>query len=70
MLYLRCPTCGELLGNIELIYEFELKRILALDIDDKLKDEKVRELNIMIGLDKYCCRMRLFTYIDLIEIVM
>jgi DNA-directed RNA polymerase subunit N (RpoN/RPB10) len=65
MLYPTCPTCGFLLADKEVEYEEGLKKICE---NEKLTDEEKKKLiNTLInnlGIIKYCCRMRLITYID------
>jgi DNA-directed RNA polymerase subunit N (RpoN/RPB10) len=70
MLPMRCPTCGTLIGDIQLIHEKEIEKI---DNNEKLnedqKNEKKKELINKYGLDKYCCRTRIITYVDIIDII-
>ncbi len=67
---MRCPTCGTLIGDIQLIHEKEIEKI---DNNEKLnedqKNEKKKELINKYGLDKYCCRTRIITYVDIIDII-
>jgi len=70
MLYLRCPTCKNILGNKQLIFESEMEKInedTILSTDEKNK--KREDFFVKLGLDKYCCRMRLISYTKLIDIV-
>jgi len=80
MLYMRCPTCGELLGNKELIYIERMKKICTeLGVDDDIvsigqidKDEKFikKKQEIIKDLcENICCRPRLMTYIDLVQVI-
>ena len=80
MLYMRCPTCGEVLGNKELIYINRIKELCeSIGIDDNLvslgfsdKDEayvKKRQEIIKDLFENYCCRIRAMEYIDLIHII-
>lgn len=80
MLYMRCPTCGELLGNKEPLLIKKLKEICdELGIDDdilsigtvdknpvfiKKRQEIVQEM-----CPNICCRMRMPSYIDLVQII-
>lgn len=74
MLPTRCFTCGHVLANLEL--EFESK-IQEIDNDIKLNDEQKAEAkrNVINKLlpdrwtKRYCCRMRLLSYVDLIKVV-
>jgi len=58
-------TCGTLLGDKQLIYEKELKKI---DKNDELYVEK--KAKIILNLcERECCRQQLLTYINLIDII-
>ena len=70
MLYFKCPTCRTNLANKELIFEEEMNNItndpkLSKEQKDKLKIELLDKLQ----LKRYCCRMRILTYIDNIKII-
>lgn len=70
MLYSACPTCGTLLADKQLDYEEKLKKICdnpKLSQEDK--DKQKMELINSMGLERYCCKMKLMTYVDLIKIV-
>ena len=69
MIYLRCPTCGYILGNRQIEYENGLNDIESNPNNDeetkiKLKTELVESLKI----PRYCCKMRLITYKNKTEI--
>lgn len=73
MLYLKCPTCKTTLGSIQIQYENISNRI-TLDIEngkitqsegDKLRQELINSLE----LNRYCCKMRVMTYMKAIDIV-
>lgn len=71
MLYMKCPTCGQLLGDIQL--EYETKK-MNIDNNDDLstqqKDKLKMELVDSFGLDKrYCCRGRLISYLSMVRLV-
>lgn len=72
MLYIRCPTCNRLLADKMIIYEREIRNITdnpKLTNDEK-QVEKIKLINsLKIPPDRYCCRMRLMTYRDLVNIV-
>jgi len=71
MLYMKCPTCGLLLGEIQLEYEYKLLQINENDkLSDSDKDKKQMELVDSFGLkNRYCCRPRLISYVDMIKII-
>jgi DNA-directed RNA polymerase subunit N (RpoN/RPB10) len=63
MIYLKCPTCGTIIGNRQIIYETKLKEI---DNDPNIDEpEKLRQKTKLIDsleLKRYCCRMRIMTF--------
>jgi DNA-directed RNA polymerase subunit N (RpoN/RPB10) len=73
MLYIKCPTCKMLLGDKQVIYEKLIQEIckdcdigkISAEKGDLLKQEVVNSM----GLERYCCKMRLMTFKKLIEIV-
>jgi len=72
MLYLKCPTCKKLLGDIQLIYEKILAEItkdreMNKITEDQANDYKAKLAN-SFGVD-YCCKTRLLTYIRLADII-
>jgi DNA-directed RNA polymerase subunit N (RpoN/RPB10) len=69
MLYLKCPSCHELLGNRQIIYDTILKDIMDSDMNEETKNTKKKELIKNMNLQRYCCKMRLMTYSKLIEII-
>jgi DNA-directed RNA polymerase subunit N (RpoN/RPB10) len=81
MLYPICPTCGALLSNIQLPYQHDIKELCEkynVDIelisrgianDDKFNIEKERILNKYTDVDRYCCRMRLSNFSEIVKIV-
>jgi len=69
MIYPKCPTCGTLLCDKQLKIEEELRKInnnSKLTIEQK--DKEKRKLIKSFGL-KYCCNMRLMSYMDIPKIV-
>lgn len=78
MLYMVCPTCGELLGDKEYIYTTELKKICdEFNIDDTNiykvdKDPKFinKKKELIENLFKnMCCRVRAMTYVNLVALI-
>ena len=66
MLYPVCPTCGFLLADKELEYEKELQKIC---IKDKDKDNELGKILDKLNVKRYCCRMRMITYVDLVKTI-
>lgn len=80
MMYIVCPTCGEILGNKEIVYEEEMRKIcdeLNIDINilskglyDQDIDLKKRRAELVKKLCKnICCRQHMLTCIDTIDII-
>lgn len=63
MSYPVCPTCGFLLADKELKYEEELKKLL--ESKDKNTNDNLGKILDKLQITRYCCRMRMMTYIDL-----
>lgn len=79
MLYLVC-TCGEVLGNKEIVYEEGLKQIcedLSVDFDmisqgfgDKDNEFKEKRCKLVNGLcRRICCKQLLVTYVDVVQLI-
>jgi DNA-directed RNA polymerase subunit N (RpoN/RPB10) len=69
MKYLICPTCGKVLGDVELEYEIKSKEIMSSKLNDKEKNNKIKELVEEFGVTRYCCKMRVFTQVDLYKVI-
>lgn len=72
MLYIICPTCGRCLADKMIPYREGLKKICSdVSLSDEQKyDEKIKLVDsLQIPRDRYCCRARLITYRELINIV-
>ncbi len=69
MIYLKCPTCGYILGNRQRLYDEGLREIESNPNNDEqtkldLKEKLVKSLKIK----RYCCTQRIITYRDKTEI--
>lgn len=74
MLPPKCFTCGHIMADLELEYEEELENIdNNIKFNDEEKNDAKRNLvNKLLPLrwkKRYCCRMRLISYVDLIKII-
>jgi DNA-directed RNA polymerase subunit N (RpoN/RPB10) len=70
MIYIRCPSCGYILGNRQMLYESKLDEIVSnpnLDEDAKL-DLKTKLVD-NLKLKRYCCKMRVITFKQLTDII-
>lgn len=70
MIYYRCPSCKTVLANKQPIFEKDMQKICN---DNKMsedqKNNEKRKLLDRLELHRYCCRMRMLTYVDQINIV-
>jgi DNA-directed RNA polymerase subunit N (RpoN/RPB10) len=63
MIYMKCPTCGTVIGNRQIIYEAKLKEIENNpNIDEDAKLEQKNKLINNLELNRYCCKMRVMTF--------
>lgn len=69
MLYFRCPTCKTELANKQLPYEEGLNKISKMDISESEKNKLRMELLDKLEVNNMCCRMRVLTYLKLIDII-
>lgn len=69
MLYPSCPTCHNILADKQLLYEQALEKICNEKISEEKKSEKKEKLLNDLGLDKICCRMRIISYIDQVNLI-
>jgi len=66
---MRCPTCKQLLGHIQIDFEEKFKKICNSSKSDEDKEKEKQKLILSYNFRYYCCSMRLSTYIPLIEII-
>jgi DNA-directed RNA polymerase subunit N (RpoN/RPB10) len=74
MLPPRCFTCGHVLANLELEYEEGLQQIdnnfkLSSEEKSELKKKLINKLLPDRWKNRYCCRTRLISYVDLIKVI-
>jgi len=82
MLYMICPTCGELLGNKQIPFQTDLIKLCeeygvdhdimsrGIIVKDKGFNEKKKAIvDRYTGKDNICCRARLVSFSPLVEIV-
>jgi len=68
MLYLTCPTCGYFLGQKTVEWETKSDEICNNHkLSSKEKEKKKQELLLSLKLPRYCCRMRMMSYKDLVQ---
>jgi DNA-directed RNA polymerase subunit N (RpoN/RPB10) len=70
MLYMVCPTCGFFIGKKTLEYEKEKEKICSdPELSDEEKEIKISEVILKLNITRYCCKMRLMSYKDIVTIV-
>ena len=79
MLYMVCPTCGELLGDKQIPYNMKIKEIcdkyninddlLARGFDKTPEFVKERQDLIQSLFKNICCKMRVINYVELVKMV-
>ena len=63
MIYLKCPTCGTIIGNRQIPYEAKLQEIdNNPNIDETEKLDQKNKLVESLELKRYCCKMRIITF--------
>ena len=68
MLYLTCPTCGYFLGQKTMEYEVSKKNICTNpELTSEEKEKALSKLLLSLGLRRYCCKMRMMTYKDIVQ---
>jgi DNA-directed RNA polymerase subunit N (RpoN/RPB10) len=70
MLYFRCPSCKTLLANKQLIFEEKMIEICDnMQYDENQKNKIKKQILDDLELHRPCCRMRIMSYVKLIEII-
>jgi DNA-directed RNA polymerase subunit N (RpoN/RPB10) len=67
MLYTTCPTCGFFIAQV--IEEYEKKKLEICSnpkLTKKESENSISELLKSLKIRRYCCRMRIMTYKDLV----
>lgn len=68
MLYITCPTCGYFLGQKNISYEEGKQKICANpELSAEQKEKEITKLLLSLGLKRYCCKMRMMTYKDIVQ---
>jgi DNA-directed RNA polymerase subunit N (RpoN/RPB10) len=70
MIYIRCPTCGYIIGNRQILYESRMEEINNNpNTDDDIKLELKTKLVESLNLKRYCCKVRVMTFKQLTDII-
>jgi DNA-directed RNA polymerase subunit N (RpoN/RPB10) len=68
MLYISCPTCGYFLGQKTLQYEHGKQQICSNPkLTHEMKESDLTKLLLGLKLRRYCCKMRIMTYKDIVQ---
>lgn len=68
MLYMSCPTCYYFLGQKILLYETEKQNICSnIEYTQEKKEEEISKLILKLKLKRYCCKMRVMSYKDIVQ---
>lgn len=66
MEYLTCPTCGYFMGLKSLEFNKKKDNICNnINLSEKEKSKKITKAITDLKLRRYCCRMRMFTTVNL-----
>lgn len=70
MIYPVCPTCQNLLADKQLKYEDELEKICNnTKSSNEQKQALKKKMLDDLGLTRYCCRMRMVSYLDQVKLI-
>jgi DNA-directed RNA polymerase subunit N (RpoN/RPB10) len=68
MLYISCPTCGYFLGQKTLQYEQGKQQICSNPkLSNEMKEKELSKLLLGLKIRRYCCKMRMMTYKDIVQ---
>ena len=70
MLYPVCPSCNTILADKQIPFEKGMEVICNnKSLTDKQKAEAKKKLLDNIGVIRYCCRMRMISYLDQAKLI-
>ncbi len=69
MLYPVCPTCRMLLADKQIPYEKAMEALKDINLTDTQIGEERRKFFQKVGLTRYCCQMRIISYVDHAKVV-
>ena len=71
MKYIVCPTCGFFIGSKTIEFEEKSKEICNNpNLNEEQQSIEISKLIKSLGIRRYCCKMRLMTATDLVEVVL
>jgi DNA-directed RNA polymerase subunit N (RpoN/RPB10) len=63
-----CPTCGYFLGQVNINYDEEKNKICNNPkLSSEEKEKELSKLLLSLGLRRYCCKMRVMSYKDIVR---
>jgi len=73
----RCFTCNKVLGNLYKSYLIQMKELnldesndIISNIDEILEkgdEDKIKQVFVNLGVNRYCCKRHLLSHVDLIQ---
>lgn len=70
MLIPKCPTCKTQLGNKQILFTTMLNDICNENISEEEKNKKKMDLLTKLELVRYCCKMRILTFVNLPDLIL
>jgi DNA-directed RNA polymerase subunit N (RpoN/RPB10) len=64
MLYAVCPTCKMLLADKQIPYETKINELNSKGYSEEKYMKEKKKIIDSLGITRYCCRMRLISYVD------
>jgi DNA-directed RNA polymerase subunit N (RpoN/RPB10) len=63
-----CPTCGYFLGQVNINYDEGKNKICNNPkLSSEEKEKELSKLLLSLGLRRYCCKMRVMSYKDIVR---
>ena len=69
MLPPKCPTCRMLLADKQIPYQRMVKELETKNLSDEKFSAEIRKILDNFGLTRYCCRVRMITFVDHTDVV-
>jgi DNA-directed RNA polymerase subunit N (RpoN/RPB10) len=69
MLPPKCPTCRMLLADKQIPYQKMVKELETKNLSDEKFSAEIRKILDDFSLTRYCCRVRMITFVDHTDVV-
>lgn len=69
MLIPKCPTCKTQLANKQILFTTMMNDICNENISEEEKNKKKMDLLNKLEILRYCCRMRVLTFVNLPDLI-